>query len=257
MLKLSEYANRFECIRMRREDGVLEMAFHTNGGSLQWGYGPHHEVPLAFQAIANDRENKVVIITGTGADFSGPRKPPTSGPAELAVQPNTKFTEKIVSDGKRLLMNLMNIEVPVVSAINGPAWRHSEIPLLADIVLASEDAVFQDSAHFQAGLVPGDGMHIVYPLLLGPNRGRYFLLTGQVLDAKRAYDLGLVAEVLPKDQVLARAWEHARAIAAKPEVLVRNTRAVLTENIKRRLQEELGYGLYSECLSMMDSIGPK
>jgi enoyl-CoA hydratase/carnithine racemase len=93
-------------------------------------------------------------------------------------------------------------------------------------------------------------------MLLGPNRARYFLLTGQVLDARAALELGLVAEVLPKGKVLERAWEHARAIAAKPEVLVRHTRAVLTEHIKRRLQEELGYGLYNECLAMMDSVGP-
>ena len=107
-------------------------------------------------------------------------------------------------------MNLLNIEVPVISAINGPAWRHGEIPLLSDIVLAADTAAFQDlRAFLPNGLVPGDGMHIVMPLLLGMNRGRYFLLTGQTLSAQEAKDLGLVAEVLPPDKVLARAWEHA------------------------------------------------
>ena len=156
-----------------------------------------------------------------------------------------------------MLMNLMNIEVPVISAVNGPAWRHSEVPLLADIVLASEDAAFQDSAHFPGGLVPGDGVHVVYPMLLGANRARYFLLTGQVIEAAEAHRLGLVGEVLPKEKVLPRAWELARELAAKPEVLVRHTRAVLTEPIKRRLQEELGYGLYNECLALMDRPDPK
>jgi enoyl-CoA hydratase/carnithine racemase len=156
-----------------------------------------------------------------------------------------------------MLMNLMNIEVPVIGAVNGPAWRHSELPLLADIVIASEDAAFQDGAHFQGGLVPGDGVHVVYPMLLGTNRARYFLLTGQVIDARDALRLGLVAEVLPKDKVLPRAWELARDIAAKPEVLVRHTRAVLAEPIKRQLQEFLGYGLYNECLALMDRPDPK
>jgi enoyl-CoA hydratase/carnithine racemase len=54
-------------------------------------------------------------------------------------------------------------------------------------------------------VVPGDGMHIVYPLLLGMNRGRYFLLTGQTLNAQKALELGLVAEVLPPDKLLGRA----------------------------------------------------
>ena len=104
----------------------------------------------------------------------------------------------------------------MIAAINGPALRHSELPLLCDIVLASETAEFQDSAHFPTGLVPGDGMHIVYPLLLGPNRGRYFLLTGQSIPARQAQELGLVGEVLPKDKVLARAWELAEQLAKNP-----------------------------------------
>jgi enoyl-CoA hydratase/carnithine racemase len=104
-------------------------------------------------------------------------------------------------------------EVPMISAINGPALRHSELPLLCDIVLAAEETTFQDSGHFINGLIPGDGMHIVYPMLLGLNRGRYFLLTGQRLSAHEAKDLGLVSEVLPRAQLLPRAWELAEQLA--------------------------------------------
>jgi enoyl-CoA hydratase/carnithine racemase len=252
MTKLDDYAARYASMRMRREAGVLEVTLHTDGGSLKWGLKPHAELPDAFQDIARDRDNKVVILTGMGEEFSGPRVVPTAGHPLFPTRPSAQFTENLVSEGRRLLLNLMNIEVPVISAVNGPAWRHSEIPLLADIVLASDDAAFQDSAHFPGGLVPGDGVHVVYPLLLGVNRARYFLLTGQILSAAEAHRLGLVAEVLPKAKLLARAWELARDIAAKPEVLVRHTRAVLTARIKRALQEELEFGLYNECLALMD-----
>ncbi len=104
---------------------------------------------------------------------------------------------------------LLNIEAPVIAAINGPAWRHREIPLLSDIVLAADTAAFQDSAHFPNGLVLGDGMHIVMPLLLGMNRGRYFLLTGQTLSAQEARDWS-DGEVLPHDKVLACACRDGR-----------------------------------------------
>jgi enoyl-CoA hydratase/carnithine racemase len=257
MTKLADYENKYKHIKMRREGGVLEMRFHTEGGSLQWGLAPHAELPDAFKDVAADRDNKVVLMTGTGGEFTGPRVIPGKGNPIFPTRPSAQFTENLVSESKRLLMNLMDIEVPVVSAVNGPAWRHSELPLLADIVIASEDAAFQDSGHFVGGLVPGDGVHVVYPMLLGANRARYFLLTGQVIDAREAHRLGLVAEVLPKDKVLARAWEHARDIAARPEVLVRHTRAVLVEPIKRQLQEYLGYGLYNECLALMDRPDPK
>ena len=115
----------------------------------------------------------MVIITGTGDEFSGPRANP--GTSSFPTRPPIERIDRIHWEGRHLLMKLLEIEVPVISAINGPAWRHSEIPLLCDIVLAADTAQFQDSAHFPSDVVPGDGMHIVYPLLLGMNRGRYFL----------------------------------------------------------------------------------
>jgi len=139
---------------------------------------------------------------------------------------------------------------PVIAAVNGPAWRHSEIPLLCDIVLAADTAQFQDSAHFPSDVVPGDGMHIVYPLLLGMNRGRYFLLTGQTLNAQKALELGLVAEVLPPDKLLGRAWELAEDLARRPTLLLRYTRLLLTEALRRQMHDLLGYGLGMELLAL-------
>ena len=247
-----DYATKYTCIHMRRENGILEMRFHTDNGPLRWGLGPHGELPDAFADVARDRENRVVILTGTGDEWSGVR----ATPGQSAISPGVTANafDRVHWEGRALLMNLLNIEVPVIAAINGPAWRHGEIPLLSDIVLAADTAAFQDSAHFPNGLVPGDGMHIVMPLLLGINRGRYFLLTGQTLSAQEAKDLGLVAEILPPDKVLARAWEHAEALATKPTLLLRYTRLMFTEYLKKRMQDLLGYGLAMEGLALMEQI---
>ena len=151
-----------------------------------------------------------------------------------------------------MLINLVNIEVLLISAINCPVWRYSEIPLLCDIVLAADTAQFQDSAHFNSDVVPGDGMHIVYPLLLGMNRGRYFLMTGQTLDSAEALRLGLVAEVLPADKVLARAWELAEDLTKRPTLLLRYTRLLFTEYLRRQMHDLLGYGLAMESLALFE-----
>ncbi len=250
MSRFDSYANKYSCIRMERREGILQVMFHTDGGSLQWGLGPHGELPDAFADIARDRENRVVILTGTGDEFSGPRGTP--GASAITQGITVEEFDQVHRDGRALLMNLLDIEVPVIAALNGPAWRHSEIPLLSDIVLASDTAAFQDSAHFASGLVPGDGMHIVYPLLLGMNRGRYFLLTGQTLNAGEAKELGLVAEVLPQDEVLARAWELAEELTRRPTLLLRYTRLMFTEYLRRRMQDLLGYGLAMEGLALME-----
>jgi enoyl-CoA hydratase/carnithine racemase len=250
MATFDTYSTKYQTIRMERRDGILQLTFHTDGGPLRWGMLPHGEFPDAFADIARDRENRVVIMTGTGDEFSGVRASPQT--TSSTARPTVETLDRIHWEGRALLMNLLGIEVPVIAALNGPAWRHSEIPLLSDIVLASDTTAFQDSAHFMSNMVPGDGMHIVYPLLLGFNRARYFLLTGQTIGAQEAHQLGLVAEVLPPDKVLARAWELAEDLAKRPTLLLRYTRLLFTDYLKKRLHELLGYGLAMESLALLE-----
>ena len=249
MSRFEEYSQKYQSVRMERRDGILQISFHTNGGALQWGGIPHEEFPQAFQDIGSDPDNRVVIMTGTGDYFSGP-----PGTAESRPKRTPGQWDKTYREGKQLLWNLLDIEVPMISAINGPALRHSELPLLCDIVLAAEEASFQDSGHFINGLVPGDGMHIVYPLLLGLNRGRYFLLTGQTIDSHQALELGLVSEVMPKGDLLARAWELAEQLAQQSDLVLRYTRVSTTQYIKRLMHDLLGYGLALEGLGSADSL---
>ena len=191
-----------------------------------------------------------MILSGTGEEFSGP--PATKGTTLFPTRPSAELMDTIQWEGRRLLLNLLDIEIPVIGVVNGPAWRHSEIPLLSDIVLASDTAAFQDSAHFISNLVPGDGVHVVYPMLLGINRARHFLMTGRIIDAREALELGLVAEVLPASELLARARTLAEDMLGRPTLLLRYTRLLLTADLKRRMHELLGYGLSLESMALME-----
>lgn len=177
---------------------------HTNDGPLVFTGQTHTNLVDAFYAISRDRENTVMIVTGTGTEWIAQIDFPSLGDIT-----NPRVWDQVYWEGKKVLQNLLDIEVPVIAAINGPALLHSEYALLCDIILASENAVFQDMPHLNGGIVPGDGVQVVWPLVLGPQRGRYFLLTQQKLTAAEALHLGVVNELLPADRLLARARELA------------------------------------------------
>lgn len=250
-MKLADYANRFKtAVVSRDEAGVLTIRMHSRGGPLVWGGLPHGELADLFTAVAADRDNRVVILTGTGDWFT--TLPPGEGLGPLAMgEYSAEVWDRIIRDGTRLLNQLLEIEVPVIAAVNGPTNVHSELAVLCDIVLAADTAWFQDAPHFPGGLVPGDGIQVIWPLLLGPNRGRYFLLTGQKIAAAEALSLGVVGEVLPPDKLMARAHELASELATRNPVLLRNTRHVLTRPIKRALAHDLHAGLALEAVASL------
>lgn len=252
MTELADYRDRYEHVAFdRTDDGVLEMRVHTEGGPLRWGLGPHDDLYRAFRDVADDRENRVVIFTGTGEEFSGPI---------CDIEEHRHFTPRKWDSafyiGKQLQVNMLNIEVPMIAAINGPCHRHSELPLLCDIVLASTDTVFADTGHFErGGIVPGDGIATVMQMIVGINRSRYYHLMDQFIDADAALQLGMVSEVLPADKLLGRAREIAHHLAAKPILHLRYTRRVLVEPIREAINRWVPFGLAIEGLAMVDPDG--
>lgn len=252
MAEFESYRNRFKAVKLERVDGILQLTIHNQGGEAVWTAGIgglHAELGEAFAEIGHDPGNRIVIITGAGDAFLRRVDLSDSAPFDSA------YWLRIYKEGKDLLTNLLDIEVPVIGAINGPAFVHAEIPTLSDIVIASEQAAFADKAHAPGGVVPGDGVHVWWPMLLGPNRARHFLMTGAEIDAQEAKRLGFVAEVVPHGRQLERAWEIARELAAKPDAMLRYTRVAMTQHIKRRMLDDLGYGLMLEGMGIMSLMG--
>ena len=239
----NSYRNKYENVKMKREDGILEVSLHTRGGPLVFNGHVHEALVHAFRDIGDDPENHVVILTGTGDEFC----------AQISPDGFDFFSptgyDKILREGTKVLENILDIEVPMIAAINGPVTAHSEYALLCDIVLAAEEAYFQDAPHPAFGIVPGDGLHVVWPEVIGEIRGRYFLLSGQKLSAAEAKEYGAVNEVVPRQALLPSAWELARHLKKQNPLTLRYTRMALSTRFRRRLQESLSYGLALEGIS--------
>src|ERR1700676_5378944 len=211
MHRFDDYRESFPNARLTRsQTGVLEVALHTDGGTLVFNGHTHEQFVDLFHAIGSDPDNRVVILTGSGDAFMESINP--DGFDFFSPQ----GYDKIYREGKKVLMNILDIEAPLIAAVNGPVRLHSEYILLADIVLATPATVFQDQPHFEFGIVPGDGVNLLWPEVIGTIRGRYFILTRQELDAETAKEWGAVNEIVPADRLLTRAHEIADGIAALP-----------------------------------------
>jgi enoyl-CoA hydratase/carnithine racemase len=247
MSRFDDYHDAFaNAVLSRKTNGVLEIRLHTDGGKLVFNGHTHEQFVELFHAVGEDRDNRVVILTGTGDVFMDT----IDGDGFDFFSP--QGYDKIWREGRKVLMNLLDIEVPMITALNGPVLLHSEYALLTDIVLAAPHTVFQDKPHFDFGIVPGDGVNLLWPEVIGSIRGRYFILTRQKLDAETAKAWGVVNEIVPAERLLARAHEIADGIAALPPLTSRYTRVALTQKLRRIIDEGTGYGLALEGISAAD-----
>jgi enoyl-CoA hydratase/carnithine racemase len=252
MSKFDDYSHSYRFIKMERRGGILQMTLHTDGGPLQWNLDAQVEFVRAFTDVGADRENRIVILTGTGNEFSGPRLDPNT-PFFHGAKLTPAGVHEVFVNARKMVNAVLGIEVPMIAAVNGPAKRHADLALMCDIVIAADDVTFEDTAHFHnGGIVPGDGINVVYTMLMGLNRARYLMLTGQVLNAREAKDIGLVAELMPREKLLPRAWQLAGQLAKKNDMLLRYTRMVLTHPLRKQLDEGLHYFLAMEALSTLD-----
>jgi enoyl-CoA hydratase/carnithine racemase len=247
MRRFDTYRESFPNARLTRSKlGVLEVALHTGGGTLIFDGHTHEQFVDLFDAIGSDPDNRVVILTGSGSAFME-----TISPEGFDFFTPQGY-DKIYREGRKVLMNILDIEAPLIAAVNGPARLHSEYILLADIVLATPSTVFQDKPHFDFGIVPGDGVHLLWQEAIGTIRGRYFILTRQELDAQTAKEWGAVNEIVAADKLLPRAREIAEGLAELPPLTARYTRIALTQKLRRIIDEGVTLGLALEGISAAD-----
>jgi enoyl-CoA hydratase/carnithine racemase len=247
MSRFDSYRYAFPNARLTRsKTGVLEVALHTDGGTFMFNGHTHEQFVDLFAAIGSDPDNRVVILTGAGDAFME-----TISPDGFDFF-SPRGYDKIYREGRKVLMNILEIEAPMIAAVNGPARLHSEYILLADIVLATPATLFQDKPHFDFGIVPGDGVHLLWQEAIGTVRGRYFILTRQELDAATAKEWGAVNEIVASDKLLPRARELAEGLAKLPPLTTRYTRIALTQKLRRIIDEGVTLGLALEGISAAD-----
>lgn len=243
--KFEDYKEQFKehFIMERRDDGVILARVHTQGGPVQFSVELHRAFGQLFRTLGSDPENEVMILTGTGPTFI--MNVDTESFRIEREQPEYWSYEYAFKDGRVNLNALINeLEIPTIGVLNGPGI-HTELCLMCDITICSDDALIIDP-HYNAGAVPGDGIHSCFTELLGIKRAAHTLLMGEPIDAQKALEWGMVNEVVPKDALLDRAWEIADHIMKQARVTRRLTTQVIRRPWKKRIVDDLDGGFAME-----------
>jgi enoyl-CoA hydratase len=205
----------------------------------------HSELEGLFAEIAYDDDINAIVFTGAGRAFCA------GGDVKSMDSRVREGIRRIPLRGaKRLVQNMLEVEQPIIGAINGDAiGLGATLALFCDIVIADEKARFGDP-HIKVGLVAGDGGGVIWPLLVGVARAKEFLLTGDLIGATEAERIGLVNRVVPPGQAYTEGLALAKRLAAGPTRAIRWTKLSLNKRLKDEVNLVLDASLAVETLSM-------
>ncbi len=218
-----DYTDYKHLLFERRPHGVLLITLNRPEVLNATNDRMHYELTQVWLTVDRDPETRVAVVTGAGRAFSA------GGDLEM-VEANATDPRRLantVREASDIVYNMINLDKPIVSAINGVAVGAGlVVALLADVSIIAEDVRFTDG-HTKLGVVAGDHAAIVWPLLCGMARAKYYLLTSEFIDGREAERIGLVSLCVPRDQLLPRAFEVAERLARGSQQAIRWTKRAL------------------------------
>src|SRR6059036_3831939 len=195
----------YQHLLIEKKDGIALLTINRPESLNSTNFRLHYELSHVWLDLAADDEVRVAVITGAGRAFS-------AGVDFEVVEKsmgNLEVVAQTMKEARDIVYNMINCDKPIISAINGVAVGAGlAVALMADISIMSETARITDG-HTKLGVVAGDHAAIVWPLLCGMAKAKYYLLTSDFIDGKEAERIGLVSLAVPADQLMPKALEVA------------------------------------------------
>ncbi len=224
-----DYAEYQHLTFERRPNGVLLITFNRPEVLNATNDRLHWELTQVWLTFDADPAARVAVVTGKGRAFSA------GGDLEM-VDNNSRDPRRLartVKEASDIVYNMINTDKPIVSAINGVAVGAGlVVALLADISIMSESARITDG-HTRLGVVAGDHAAILWPLLCGMAKAKYYLLTSDFVDGKEAERIGLVSRCVPADQLMPTALEVADRLGQGAQQALRWTKRSLNNWLRQ------------------------
>ena len=245
----TDYASEYKTLLVDVTDRVATVTISRPESRNVINADMFHELQRIWDDLSADQDVNVILLTGAGRYFS------VGGDVKaMATRPGGDVRrEGEPHDGagpRRILNRLLDVDKPVIAAINGDAiGLAATIALFTDITVASETARIADTHVSRVGLVAGDGGAVIWPLLVGVSRAKEFLLRGTLLTGVEAERIGLVNHAVPAEEVLAYARAIAVELAAGAPWAIRWTKVSVNLLLKERLNAVLAASTALEMVS--------
>ena len=220
-----EYADYQDILFERREAGILWLTLNRPEVLNATDARLHTELVEIWKTIDRDPSIRVAVVTGAGRAFSA------GGDLDMVQEAHGDYEEilRLLDEARDLVYNILHCSKPIVSAINGPAVGAGlVVALLADVSIAAESARLGDG-HIRMGVAAGDHAAILWPLLCGMAKAKYYLMTGELISGREAERIGLVTMCVPDDELEEKALEVATKLATGPRQAIRYTKRALNQ----------------------------
>ncbi len=219
--------NRYEAYTAlkfeKHPNGILEIVMGEPGKLSTADHRMHHELAEIWRTFDSDPDMKVAILRGEGKGFSG------GGDLKLVEEMASDFNvrSRVWREAKDLVYNIINCSKPVVSAMHGPAVGAGLVAgLLADISIAARSARIIDG-HTRLGVAAGDHAAIVWPLLCGMAKAKYYLLLCEAVSGEEAERIGLVSLAVDESELIGKAFEVAEKLSHGSQSAIKWTKYAL------------------------------
>ncbi len=242
---MKEFDTGYETLKVTRAGAVTTVAL--NRPEIMNATNAQMEIELCdfFTRVSHDAETRVVILTGEGKAFAG------GGDFAYIrdVMDHPKKFWEAIPYAKRLIFSLLDCAKPVIAKINGHAMGlGATLALFCDVSFAANHARIADP-HVAIGLVAGDGGAIIWPQLIGYNRAKEYLFTGEALLAPEAERIGLINHAVPAEELDQRVLEYADKLAAMPPRALQWTKAAINIGLKQLAHTAMDASIAYEALS--------
>lgn len=202
----------------------------------------HHAFAAVWAQLSNDKDARVVILTGAGSAFCA------GGDFDFIHHSVTDAEHRyhMMRDARRIVSEILSFPLPVIAAVNGPAVGFGcSLALMCDIVLISESTFLSDP-HVTLGVVAADGGALVWPLLTSMLKAKEYLLTGDRIPADQAVQLGLANRAVAAPAVLDEARSLAARLANQPRQALEDTKRVLNLHFRSAVNGMMDFAFSAE-----------